>query len=155
MGRKVNPIGFRLGIVSEVVRSDELRAAALRLAKRIADTRPLPRVRDMNDRIAETSVDRARWDAARAKAAGRAKHVKAPHCAIACVDAALDKPFDEGIQLEQRLFAEAEITVRGVPGESFLLLRAPAVLTEFKGPGLRVAKSEHDGQADYHVLPER
>jgi 3-hydroxyacyl-CoA dehydrogenase len=99
---------LRLGIVTEVVRSDELRAAALGLAKRAAGARPLARVRDMTDRIGETSFDRARWDAARAKAAGRAKHVKAPHCAIACVEATLDKPFDEGIQLEQRLFAELE-----------------------------------------------
>src|SRR5690606_10665863 len=35
-----------------------------------------------------------------------------------------------------RLFAEAEFTVRGGAGDSFLLLRSPAVLTEFFGEGL-------------------
>jgi 3-hydroxyacyl-CoA dehydrogenase len=108
-GRHVGAVeALRLGIVTDVVHPEKLRAAALGLAKRVADTRPLPRVRDMTDRIAETGVNRARWETARAKAAGRARHVKAPHCAITCVEAALDKPFDEGVQLEQRLFAELE-----------------------------------------------
>ncbi len=40
-------------------------------------------------------------------------------------------------------------------GESFLLLRSPAVLTDFKGDGLRVGKVERDGQAAYHLVPER
>lgn len=54
-----------------------------------------------------------------------------------------------------RLFAEAEITVRGATGESFLLLSAPAVLTQFEGAGLRVGKVERDGATAYFVSPER
>lgn len=54
-----------------------------------------------------------------------------------------------------RLFAEAEFTVRGVVGESFLLLRAPAVLTQFEGAGLRVGKVEREGATAYFVSPER
>lgn len=54
-----------------------------------------------------------------------------------------------------RLFAEAEFTVRGGPGDSFLLLSAPAVLTGFTGEGLRVGKVERDGRTSYHVSPER
>ncbi len=50
-----------------------------------------------------------------------------------------------------RLLAEAEVTVRGQIGDSFLLLRGPAVLTEFKGDGLRVAKVG----ANYHLAAER
>ncbi|MEN8504990.1 3-hydroxyacyl-CoA dehydrogenase NAD-binding domain-containing protein [Paraburkholderia sp. DD10] len=99
---------LRLGIVTDVVHLNQLRPAALSLAKRVADVRPLPRLRDRTERIGATSFERAQWDAAREKAARRAKFVKAPHCAIACVEAALDKPFEEGIQLEQRLFAELE-----------------------------------------------
>lgn len=55
----------------------------------------------------------------------------------------------------ERLFAEMEIAVRGTPGDSFLLLKAPAVLTEFKGDGLRVNKADHEGEAAYYVAPER
>ena len=54
-----------------------------------------------------------------------------------------------------RLFAEAELTVRGGAGESFLLLKAPAVLTQFAGEGLRVGKVERDGASAYFVSPER
>jgi hypothetical protein len=54
-----------------------------------------------------------------------------------------------------RLFGEAEVTVRGGPGDSFLLLRPPAILTEFKGEGLRLAKVERDGRTAYYVVPER
>jgi hypothetical protein len=54
-----------------------------------------------------------------------------------------------------RLFAELDFTVRGVPGDSFLLLKAPAVLTDFAGDGLRVGKIERNGSAAYFVTPER
>ena len=56
---------------------------------------------------------------------------------------------------EDRLSAELELTVRGAPGDSFLLLRPPAVLTEFKGDGLRIGKVERGGQTVYYVAPER
>jgi hypothetical protein len=54
-----------------------------------------------------------------------------------------------------RVFAEVDVTVRGAPGDSFLLLRPPAVLTEFKGDGLRVGKVDRDGETSYYVAPER
>ena len=56
---------------------------------------------------------------------------------------------------EDRLFAELELTVRGAPGDSFLMLKPPAVLTEFKGDGLRIGKVERGGQTVYYVAPER
>ncbi len=54
-----------------------------------------------------------------------------------------------------RLYGEVEATVRGGPGDSFLLLRPPAILTDFKGDGLRVGKVERDGETSYYVAPER
>ncbi|MDF3058925.1 MAG: hypothetical protein K0R17_3140 [Rariglobus sp.] len=54
-----------------------------------------------------------------------------------------------------RLFAEVEFTVRGAPGDSFLLLKAPAVLTQFSGEGLRVGKIVREGTAAYVVSMER
>jgi hypothetical protein len=56
---------------------------------------------------------------------------------------------------ESRLFAELELNVRGAAGDSFLLLKTPAVLTEFKGDGLRVTKVEREGQTNYAVVLER
>lgn len=56
---------------------------------------------------------------------------------------------------ETRLSADLELVARGVAGDSFLLLNAPAVLTDFKGDGLRMSKVERDGQTNYHVILER
>ncbi|MEO7414348.1 MAG: glycosyltransferase family 87 protein [Opitutaceae bacterium] len=56
---------------------------------------------------------------------------------------------------ETRLFADLEVSVRGAAGDSFLLLKPPAVLTEFKGDGLRVSKVERDGQTNYYLVLER
>ncbi len=54
-----------------------------------------------------------------------------------------------------RLFAEVDLTVHGEPGESFAFLRAPAVLTEFAGDGLRVSKFAGEGGTVYYATPER
>ncbi|HEY5228106.1 MAG TPA: hypothetical protein VIJ19_06165, partial [Opitutaceae bacterium] len=54
-----------------------------------------------------------------------------------------------------RVYADVDVTVRGAVGDSFLLLRPPAVLSEFKGDGLRVGKVERDGETSYFVAPER
>lgn len=54
-----------------------------------------------------------------------------------------------------RIFAEVDLTLRGGPSDNFLLLRPPALLTDFKGEGLRVAKVERNGQILYFVTPER
>ncbi len=56
---------------------------------------------------------------------------------------------------ENRLFAELDFTARGSVGDSFLLLNHPAVLTDFKGDGLRVSKVERDGQIAYFAVAER
>jgi hypothetical protein len=56
---------------------------------------------------------------------------------------------------EKRLFAEIELSVRGLAGDSFLLLKPPAVLTDFKGDGLRVTKVENDDELSYRVILER
>ncbi|MFT3830416.1 MAG: hypothetical protein QM691_12005 [Opitutaceae bacterium] len=76
------------------------------------------------------------------------------------VDPALaGRPAQSAVQTwtirEDRLYGELELTVRGGPGDSFLLLRPPAVLTEFKADGLRLGKSELNGQTSYFVAPER
>jgi len=76
------------------------------------------------------------------------------------VPAVGDKPAQSAAQSwtirDDRLYGELELAVRGGPGDSFLLLRSPAVLTEFKADGLRLGKAENTGnQAAYYVAPER
>jgi hypothetical protein len=53
-----------------------------------------------------------------------------------------------------RLFGEVDVQVRGAVGDSFLLLRPPAVLTGFQGEGLRVTKVHRRNETLYFVALE-
>jgi 3-hydroxyacyl-CoA dehydrogenase len=97
-----------LGIIDAIVEGSDLRAAAIAYAKRVAGVRPLPRVRDRNDRLAEAKADPGMFEAMRKAIARRARNQKAPYNCIACVEAAVNEPFDEGMATERRLFAELE-----------------------------------------------
>ena len=98
----------KLGIVDEIVEGNDLRGDAIAFAKRVADKRPLPRVRDKADRLAEAKADPGMFDALRKSIARKARNQKAPYHCIACVEAAVSQPFDEGMKTERRLFAELE-----------------------------------------------
>jgi 3-hydroxyacyl-CoA dehydrogenase len=102
------PEAKALGIVDEIVEGKDLRAEAIAYAKRIAEKRPLPRVRDKADRLAEAKAEPAMFEAMRKSIARKARNQKAPYHCIACVEAAVKEPFDEGIKTERRLFAELE-----------------------------------------------
>jgi 3-hydroxyacyl-CoA dehydrogenase len=98
----------RLGIIDEIVEGKDLRAEAIGFAKRIAAKRPLPRVRDKTDRLADAKADPGMFEAMRKSIARKARNQKAPYHCIACVEAALSQPFDEGLKTERRLFSELE-----------------------------------------------
>jgi hypothetical protein len=56
---------------------------------------------------------------------------------------------------KDRLFGGMDVRVRGVAGDSFLLLNPTAVLTGFQGDGLHVTKVRRDGKTAYYIAPER
>src|SRR5688572_19417864 len=97
-----------LGIIDEIVDEKDLRGAAIRFAKSVADKRPLPRVRDRTDRLDEAKADPGMFEAMRKSIAKKARNQIAPYHCIASVEAATTQPFDEGLQTERRLFAELE-----------------------------------------------
>ena len=98
----------KLGIIDDIVDEKDLRGAAIRFAKSIADKRPLPRVRDKTDRINEAKGDPGMFEAMRKSIAKKARNQIAPYHCIAAVEAATTQPFDEGLQTERKLFAELE-----------------------------------------------
>jgi len=98
----------QLGIVDELVDDKDLRGAAIRFAKGIASKRPLPRVRDKSDRLAEAKADPGMFEAMRKSIARKARNQKAPYHCIAAVEAATKEPFEQGLETERRLFAELE-----------------------------------------------
>lgn len=103
------PEARALGILDEVLpEGADLRASAIAFARRVADIRPLPRVRDRTDRLAEATADPTLFDTVRASIARRARNQKAPYNCILAVEAACTLPIDEGFKREQELFAELE-----------------------------------------------
>lgn len=97
-----------LGIIDDIVPGKDLRSEAIAYARKVAAVRPLPRVRDRTDKLAEAKADPGMFEAMRKSIARKARNQKAPFYTIDCVEAAVTKPFDEGIALERRLFAELE-----------------------------------------------
>ena len=98
-----------LGIIDELVEEGgDLRQAAIAMARRVADTRPLPRIRDRNEKLAEAKGDPGIFEAMRKSIARRARNQKAPYHCIAAVEAACTIPFDDGVRRERELFNELE-----------------------------------------------
>ena len=98
----------KLGIIDAIVEGGDVRKEAIAYARSVADRRPLPRVRDKADRLAEAKADPGMFDAMRKSIARKARNQKAPYHCIACVEAAVSQPFDEGVKTERELFAELE-----------------------------------------------
>ena len=102
------PEAKALGIIDELVEGKDLRREAIEFAKRIADRRPLPRVRDMTEKLAEAKANPGMFDEMRKSIARKARNQKAPYHCIAAVEAACTQPFEEGMKTERRLFEELE-----------------------------------------------
>ncbi|MBV9249868.1 MAG: enoyl-CoA hydratase/isomerase family protein, partial [Acetobacteraceae bacterium] len=99
------PEAASLGILDKVLpEGADLRTAAIAYARRIADVRPLPRVRDRSVQLDDPSI----FEAMRKSIARRARNQKAPYHCISAVEAACTLPFDDGLQREALLFSELE-----------------------------------------------
>jgi 3-hydroxyacyl-CoA dehydrogenase len=94
----------KTGIIDEIVPEADLKGAAIAFARRVADQRPLPRIRDKTDKLAEGTP--ALFEATRKSIARRARNQRAPYACIEAVEAATTLPFDEGCALERKLFDE-------------------------------------------------
>jgi len=94
------------GLLDAVLEGDFLKAA-LGYAKRAVDEHwPLRRVRDLNDKLAEARRDPAIIAKAAEPLLKRARGQRAPQACVEAVRAAVEQPFDEGLETERRLFME-------------------------------------------------
>lgn len=97
------PVALEHGLIDDIITGD-LRAGAIAFARRIlAERLKLRRVRDLP---APTLPEKDFFAHARAVAAERQRALEAPQKCIAALEAAL-LPFDQGLQREAILFAEA------------------------------------------------
>ncbi|WP_375286353.1 3-hydroxyacyl-CoA dehydrogenase NAD-binding domain-containing protein [Sphingomonas sp.] len=88
-----------IGLVDKVVGEDTLEADAIAFAREIAGKRPIPRVRDKS-----VAPDPEAVEAFKKANAKKFRGFDAPAANIACVVAASEKSFDEGMKFEREQF---------------------------------------------------
>jgi 3-hydroxyacyl-CoA dehydrogenase len=93
-----------LGIIDELAPEGKLKEAAIAFARKIADKRPLPVMRNSDGKLAEGTAEL--FEGMRKSIARRARNQRAPYACIEAVEAACKLPFDEGAALERKLFDE-------------------------------------------------
>jgi 3-hydroxyacyl-CoA dehydrogenase len=94
----------KLGIVDELAPEGKLKEAAIAFARKVAGQRPLPVIRERNEKLAEGTP--ALFEGMRKSIARRARNQRAPYACIEAVEAACNLPFDEGARVERKLFDE-------------------------------------------------
>src|SRR5213082_995105 len=99
-----NPISaeeaLQLGLVDEIVQGGDFADAAVVYAnKLVAERKPLRRIRDLQAK-ADVDLKKLRDEVAKAS-----RGYPAPLEIVACVEAAVSKPFDEGRKVERERFA--------------------------------------------------
>ncbi|GJE01687.1 3-hydroxyacyl-CoA dehydrogenase NAD-binding domain-containing protein [Methylobacterium isbiliense] len=103
------PIGAKqaaaMGLIDDLAPEESLRAHAVAFAERVAaEGRPLTKIRDREDRIAEGRDDPGLFDAFRTENARRMRGFEAPEACIACIEAACRLPFEQGLAFEREQF---------------------------------------------------
>jgi 3-hydroxyacyl-CoA dehydrogenase len=99
--------GHKLGMVDELVGEGKLLPDSIAFAKRLlAQGRPLKRVRDLSEKMLAARGRPEIFAEFRRANARRFRSFKAPENIIKCIEAAVNLPFDQGMQREAELFQE-------------------------------------------------
>src|SRR5687768_8456820 len=103
------PIGakeaFAVGLVDRICEGD-LVQHAVALAEEVRDIRPLPKSSERDEKLAEARANPAIFDEFRKANARRLRGFEAPEANIKAVEAAVAKPYAEGVIEERKLFME-------------------------------------------------
>src|ERR1700722_10365337 len=96
---------LEMGLVDELVEEGKLREGALAFAKKVlAEGRPLKRVRDLNDKMEAARGHPEIFANFRKANARKFRGFLAPEYNIRCIEAAVNEPFEEGMETEKALF---------------------------------------------------
>ncbi len=100
------PKALKEGVIDEIVEGD-LAEGAIAFAKKVlAENRPLRQVSAMTEKIDEARSKPEIFADYRKQLAKRARGFEAPEACVKAVEAAVNKPFAEGLKYERELFAE-------------------------------------------------
>jgi len=104
-----NPIGAKeahdVGLVDRLIEGD-LEQHAVAFAEEVRDVRPIPKTSERDDKLAEARANPAIFDEFRKANARKFRGFDAPEHNIKAIEAAVAKPYGEGVQDERRLFME-------------------------------------------------
>jgi 3-hydroxyacyl-CoA dehydrogenase len=96
---------YEIGLVDKLIEGD-LEQHAVAYAHEVKDTRPLPKSSEADDKLQEARDNPALFDEFRAANARKMKGFEAPEAVIKAIEAAVARPYAEGVQDERRLFME-------------------------------------------------
>jgi 3-hydroxyacyl-CoA dehydrogenase len=95
------------GLFDELVTEGELRKGAVAFAKQVvAERRPLKKVRDLNDKMIAARARPEIFADFRKANARKFRGFLAPEYNIRAIEAAVNKPFDAGLEIEGKMFRE-------------------------------------------------
>ena len=98
---------LEMGLVDELSNEDSLKEDSINFAKKIvSENRPLVKISEMNDKVEAARGNENIFKDFRASIAKRARGFLAPEYNIQCIEAAVNKPFHEGKEIETKLFME-------------------------------------------------
>ena len=104
-----NPISateaFEIGLVDRLIEG-ELEQHAVAFADEVKAIRPIPKTSERDDKLAEARTNPAIFDSFRSANARKFRGFDAPEYNIRAIEAAVAKPYAEGVQDERRLFME-------------------------------------------------
>ena len=95
------------GVIDTVVEEGKLRDGAMAFARKVIDTQmPLSKIRDRNDKIEAARGKPEIFEKIRKDNARKFRGFEAWKSAMRAAQAAVDLPFDDGMQLERQLFLD-------------------------------------------------
>jgi 3-hydroxyacyl-CoA dehydrogenase len=109
MATSGNPVGAKeahdIGLVDRIIEG-ELEPHAVAFAEEVKDIRPLPKSSERDDKLAEARANPGLFDEFRKANARKFRGFDAPEFNIRAIEAAVARPYAEGVQDERKLFME-------------------------------------------------
>jgi 3-hydroxyacyl-CoA dehydrogenase len=104
-----NPVGAKeahdIGLIDRLIEGD-LEQHAVAFAEEVRDVRPIPKSSERDEKLAEARENPGIFDEFRKANARKFRGFDAPEYNIRAIEAAVAKPYAEGVQDERRLFME-------------------------------------------------
>jgi len=104
-----NPIGakeaYEIGLVDRLIEGD-LEQHACAFAEEVREVRPIPKSSERDEKLAEARANPAIFDEFRKANARKFKGFDAPESNVKAIEAAVAKPYAQGVLDERRLFME-------------------------------------------------